>query len=112
MQSWSRTMTADLVPSPRERYVVEDIDNESLIYRQAAKSAVYLNETATVIWKLCDGTRSAREIAAVLAEAYPEEAETIAADVAATIDELINVGALKLAERRPGVEGHAVKLEP
>lgn len=105
-------MTADLVPSPRERYVVEDIDNESLIYRQASKSAVYLNETATVIWKLCDGTRSAREITAVLAEAFPEEAQAIAADVAATIDELIKVGALKLVERRPGAEGQAVRIEP
>ena len=86
-------MTAELVPQPRGRYLIEDIDNESLIYRMPAKSAIYLNETATVIWKLCDGTRSAREIVAVLAEAFPQDAETVGADVQATIDELVRIGA-------------------
>ena len=87
-------MTEDTVPLPRGRYLIEEIDNECLIYRMPVKAAVYLNETATVIWRLCDGTRTAQEIATVLAEAFPDAAESIAADVQATIDELIKIGTL------------------
>ena len=97
-------MTEDTVPLPRGRYLIEEIDNECLIYRMPVKAAVYLNETATVIWRLCDGTRTARQIATILAEAYPEQAETILGDVQTTIDELIKAQALQLGDRRKEAE--------
>jgi hypothetical protein len=49
--------------------------------------AIYLNETATVIWKLCDGTRSVKEIIDLLVEAFPDAASDVRADVKETIDE-------------------------
>ena len=53
-------MSTEPVPSPRGRYLIEEIDDECLIYRMPIKTAIYLNDTATVIWRLCDGTRTAR----------------------------------------------------
>jgi hypothetical protein len=49
---------------------------------------VYCNQTASLIWHLCDGTHTAAEISALLNEAYPEAAMSIPADVAATLQTL------------------------
>jgi hypothetical protein len=74
-------MTADPVPRRRERYTVEWMDNEALIYRRPANMAIYLNETATVIWHLCDGARTVKEIIDILVDAYPDAAADVRADV-------------------------------
>jgi hypothetical protein len=107
-------MTGDPVPRRRERYTVEWMDNECLIYRSPAKTAIYLNETATVIWKLCDGRRTAKEIVDLLADAFPEAASDIRADVKETIDELVNSGvlALKAPEVEEAVGSPATGSEP
>jgi hypothetical protein len=106
-------MTGDPVPRRRERYTVEWMDNECLIYRSPAKTAIYLNETATVIWKLCDGRRTAKEIVDLLADAFPEAASDIRADVKETIDELVNSGvlALKAPEEEEAVGSPAAGSE-
>ena len=87
-------MTADLVPRHRRRCVIEEMDDETLIYRSPSETAIYLNETATVIWKLCDGTRTVQGIVDVLADAFPESASEIGADVREAIDELVSQGVL------------------
>jgi pyrroloquinoline quinone biosynthesis protein D len=89
-------MTTEPLPRRHERYTVEWMDNESLIYRSPSKMAIYLNETATVIWKLCDGTRTVKEIIDLLVEAFPDAASDVGADVKETIDELVRNGALQL----------------
>jgi pyrroloquinoline quinone biosynthesis protein D len=104
-------MTTDPVPSPRGRHVIEEIDHESLIYRRPTKAAIYLNETATVIWKLCDGTRTVQEIIAILADTFPDAAEDVRADVRQTIDELVGAGALELGDSKPAGPGSVVRLE-
>ena len=90
-------MTADPVPRRRERYTVEWMDNEALIYRRPANVAIYLNETATVIWQLCDGARTVKEIVDILVEAFPDAAADVRADVKETIEELARNGALQLS---------------
>jgi len=68
---------------------------ESLIY-SPTKKTIYLNETATVIWKLCNGKRTVKEITDLLADAFPNSASNIRADVAETLDALVRNGALQL----------------
>ena len=93
-------MTAEPVPRRRERYTVEWMDNEALIYRRPANVAIYLNETATVIWQLCDGTRTVKEIIDILVDAFPDAAADVRTDVKETIDELVRTGALQLSVPR------------
>jgi pyrroloquinoline quinone biosynthesis protein D len=95
-------MTTEPMPRRHERYTVEWMDNESLIYRSPSKMAIYLNETATVIWKLCDGTRTVKEIIDLLVEAFPDAASDVRADIKETIDELVRNGALQLKRRQSG----------
>jgi Coenzyme PQQ synthesis protein D (PqqD) len=55
--------------------------------------AIYLNPTAAVVWDLCDGSRSVREIIRVIGESYPD-AGSVTDDVLATLNRLRESGLL------------------
>jgi hypothetical protein len=74
-------------------YFVEEMDGECLLYRLGAYKAIHLNESAALIWKLCDGTRSAQHIIALLGQEYPDNLD-LPADVHAAVELLIREGAL------------------
>lgn len=75
-------------------YISEDMDGQVLLYRVGAHKAVHLNDSAGLIWKLCDGSRTLNDVIAVLGEAYPDMRETIAADVRSGARMLLKEGAL------------------
>jgi hypothetical protein len=77
------------IPVPRAGVRFEELDGEAVVYDRSGKRASYLNETATVIWKLCNGTNTVPDIVAVLAKEYPEDATGIANDVHETIERLV-----------------------
>ena len=52
--------------------VVQESKNESLVYDLEANRAFCLNETSSLIWRLCDGTRSVEEIVAEISDQYSE----------------------------------------
>jgi hypothetical protein len=76
---------------------MENVDGELLLYNPDDKRLLYCNETASLVWHLCDGSRSTEEIAALLAAEYPEAAETIPADVEETVGTFLESGAVRLA---------------
>src|SRR5262245_48426422 len=88
-------MTDLRVPIPRHTFVFEEMDEESLLYHEGMKKTIYLNETATIIWKLCDGSRSVTEIIDLLNQVYADSGENVDADVADAIAELAAEGALR-----------------
>jgi hypothetical protein len=83
------------VPVRRRGFRVQAMDGETLIYRHAMKKAIYLNESAAVIWQLCDGHRSIKEIANVLVDAYPDVGDDLAIDINETVERLHREGALR-----------------
>jgi len=52
-----------LPQSRRETLIVQEMDNELVVYDSQRAQANVLNHTAAVIWKLCDGKTSVNEIA-------------------------------------------------
>jgi hypothetical protein len=90
----------DTIPIPRKGFQLEELDGETLLYRHSLKKLIYLNESAASVWKLCDGVRTAREIAGLLAEAYPEAGDAVAIDVGNALDSLVREGALR-TENQP-----------
>ena len=74
--------------------VVEEMDEEILLYRPSTHKAIHLNGTAAVIWRLCDGTRTVKDLVECLGTEFPTEKSTIALEVQETIDLLIRDGAL------------------
>jgi hypothetical protein len=87
----------DAVPIPVKGVEMEVVENEVLLYHPQQTRAVYLNPTAAVVWGLCDGSRSVREIIRILGESYPEALATLTEDVLSTVNQLRESGVLVIA---------------
>jgi Coenzyme PQQ synthesis protein D (PqqD) len=74
--------------------VVEEMDDEILLYRPSTHKAIHLNGTAAVIWKLCDGTRTTQDLAGCLSAEFPSAQPSIAAEVQETVNLLLRDGVL------------------
>jgi len=85
------------VPCRMPGYAAQQIDDELLLYHSERTTVVYLNQTAFMIWQLCDSHRSIREITALLADAFPLQREVIAHDVVQAIEHLLGQGVVALA---------------
>lgn len=71
-------------------FVLEQIDNEIAVYHPSLTTSVYMNESGAVVWQLCDGERTVRDIIDILCEAYPESSKQIKDDVITTIKHLVD----------------------
>jgi hypothetical protein len=87
-----------LAPVHRAGVYFEQIDNEAVVYGRTGRRAIHLNETATVVWKLCDGERTVADIAVLLAREYPESVDEIADSVSRAVDEMVAARMMSLAE--------------
>jgi coenzyme PQQ biosynthesis protein PqqD len=90
-------MNQESIPLPNADFNLEEIDNELLLYHPARTRAVYLNQTAALVWQLCDSERSVAEIVSLLEEHYPES-ETVKDDVESTLKQLADNGAIDIQE--------------
>jgi hypothetical protein len=84
------------VPRRSEKYRLEDFGDELVLYDAAATRAVYLNDTASIIWRLCDGQRKIADIKTLLQESYPAASDQILEDLRATLFQLVWCGAVEL----------------
>jgi hypothetical protein len=77
-------------------FLLERIDNEIAVYHPTKTLSVYLNESGALIWELCDGSRSAAEIIALLTELYPDSSGEIPAQVEDLVRQLLDSGIAEL----------------
>ena len=84
------------IPDTDTGYRLEEFDGELVLYHGTATQVVYLNETAALVWRLCDGQRSVEIICDLLKESYPDTANQIEHDVTAALADLVQAGALTL----------------
>lgn len=89
-------MDDNLKPFRMPEYRLEKVDNELLLFNPAKTTILYCNETASLVWQLCDGQRSVGQIVALLVEAYPEAGGSIKRDVQAVLKDFQDNGAAKL----------------
>jgi hypothetical protein len=76
-------------------FTLQLIDDEILLYHAGLTRTVHLNPTASLIWQLCTGDRSAETIATLVADAYPDGGPEVRADVHATLDRLSRDGVIE-----------------
>jgi hypothetical protein len=67
-----------------------------MLYRSGDRKAFYLNDTASMVWRLCDGRRTVAAIEGLLRDAYPEARE-LSADLDAALSLFIGNGAVEIA---------------
>jgi hypothetical protein len=90
------TTTGPHRPSQVPDYRLERLDRELLLYHPTKTKALHLNETASIIWTLCDGTRTIAEIIALLREGFPDQADVIAEEVESSLRLFAEHGAVEL----------------
>ena len=61
-----------MIPKPDSECLEEVLEGEIVLYSSGMSKAVYLNESAALIWQLIDGKRSVDEMISLLIDAYPE----------------------------------------
>jgi pyrroloquinoline quinone biosynthesis protein D len=91
-------MSDEQIPTRRPHFQIERLDDNVLLYHPGLTKTIQLNESASLIWELCDGQRSIREIADLLSEAYPDAAAEVRDDVAATLRRFAEEGAVELMQ--------------
>jgi hypothetical protein len=89
-------MNLDSKPRRKTDYRLEQLDGEMVLYHPSETKILYFNQTASLIWQLCDGERTQAEIIHLLSESYPESASEIAADVQSTLQEFEEHGCIEL----------------
>lgn len=85
------------IPAQQPDFRLEALDDELLLYHPSSTKIMYCNPTASLVWQLCAEQRTVQEIIDLLANAYPEAAETMAADVTAALQQFVDHGAITLA---------------
>ncbi len=95
--SSDKHITEATIPTPKKDCQLEEFDDELVLYDMESTQAIYLNETAALVFRLCDGKRSTGEIETLLKEAYPETAEAIESDVRTVLGNLVDAGAVVLS---------------
>ena len=83
-------------PIRKADYRLEQLDNELLLYHPSDTKILYLNQSASLVWGLCDGEHSVAEIIDLLSQAYPEAAASIPDDVHAALTEFLDSGCIEL----------------
>ena len=85
---------SELVGPPRDGVTELEIEGEVSLFVSATNRVVVLNETASAVWNLCDGTRTADEIVQQLAQDFTVTAGAITPDVEAALRDLRSAGVL------------------
>ncbi len=86
----------DDYPTRESDFTLEQLDGELLLYHPTETTILYLNQTASMIWGLCDGSRNVRRIIQLLIEAYPDGAEAIPSEVTSTLEKFLEAGSIRL----------------
>ena len=82
-------------PRQKSDYRLEMIDDELLLYHPGETKIMYCNQTASLVWGLCDGGRTVADITTLLVESYPEAADAIPGDVKTTLSQFLEHGAIE-----------------
>jgi len=85
------------IPHQHGDFQIEQLEGETLLYQHQLKRVIYLNESAALVWHLCDGRRSVADIIELLVNSYPETEDAVRADVIEAIDSLFLEDALYIA---------------
>lgn len=83
-------------PKSIDDFQLEEIDGEVLLYSPKATRSIYLNPSASLIWRLCTGEFSTEEIIESLQQQFPDQAGSIENDVVITLNQFVDSEAIEL----------------
>ena len=84
-------------PRQSETMTGKDLGEEYLFYDASGDSVHVLNGTAREIYLLCDGTRCVTDLVQLMVDRYDVEGSEVRKDVETVLNELTDLGLLKLS---------------
>jgi coenzyme PQQ synthesis protein D (PqqD) len=81
-------------PAPANGLDVHEVEDGFVVFDASTDRVHYLNPTATVVFSLCDGTRTTEEVAELVRSAWELDDPPVG-DVAACIAQLRDEGVLR-----------------
>ena len=91
-------MDSYIVPKINPDYLVEQFDNEVVLFTVSGGEVIALNQTAHVVWRLCQEGVTVGEMIRLLAETYPDQAGEIKDDVIAALQTMVKHRIITLAD--------------
>ena len=91
--------TLDLIAKPIEGIELTEMEGEGILYWRERTKMLYLNESARVIWQLCDRGRTVSEIVDALAAEFPGLETEISFQVPELIAQFVAEGVLELVAK-------------
>ncbi len=89
-------VTTHPVPRQKPDYRLERLGAEVLLYHPTRTQAIYLNETASIVWALCNGVRTTADIAGLLKDAFPDDAARIDSQVESILRRFVEQDVIEL----------------
>ena len=81
-------------PTRRAEFEERIVEGEMVVMDKESEQIHQLNQTASFIWRLCDGEHNRQQIAEELATTFQVDAETAGQDVTDTLEKLEEIGLL------------------
>jgi hypothetical protein len=75
-------------------FLREQMEGEIVLLHPLRNIIIHANETAALVWQLCDGVNTMEQIVEILSHAYPYASTEISKDVPDIIQKLREQGAL------------------
>ncbi len=88
-----------------EGNVVRPVGDEMIIQDRTGTRTRQLNTTATLIWRLCDGSHSVSDIVDILAQRFDAPRDRVAEDVAKTVASFAVEGLVSNVDSMPKAIG-------
>jgi hypothetical protein len=82
-------LSLDSYPTHSPDVIGQVVEHEAVLVLPTAGEVKVLNEVGARIWALADGTRTIREIAAIIHTEYDADAQRIEADTIAFVADLV-----------------------
>lgn len=74
-------MDSNKIPQINSSFIAEEFEDELLLFNEEGEKALYLNDTAQAVLKLCGDDLSVGQIIEFLQQQYPDNQDEIVADV-------------------------------
>jgi hypothetical protein len=96
--SWMQRSASIIMPPRRAGLTCDTVDGEHILSNPEQGTAVFLNETAALVWEHCDGRTMTRDVATLIAERYEVSIDRALDDVEELLEGFAGTGMLELDE--------------
>ena len=85
LRGYSREPMTERIGPPSSHILETEVGDEISLYDPRTEQVVVLNQTASDVWRLCDGESGVDEIVRLLASAYGVDGDQIRREVEETV---------------------------